>query len=484
MRIVNENQLEAVLAALPPEGVGIPVDGSGDYAWLDEEMMKIGSLRHGGVDWQGAEARAVKLLSEEGKDLKVLGHLLHCLQHGGDGVRFALSLRLLAGSLEQWWEHAYHYVGAQGARLRPRLFQQFIQRAAVLMEALDFDNAAEEHQACETALDVLQTAARTHQLPDEPLQELQRQLHQARPRHTAVETRQEPAPSAAEEVAPARELTVEAVTPTPRLPEMRLEAGNERGNRQTLLKMSDFLNQQHPGDPLGYRLRRHAIWHAIQALPATRDGVRSELAPPSADRVAEYREALAREADDELWRCIEHSLAVSPYWLEGHRLSASIAERLGHLRCAMAIRDEASRFIERLPGIEALTFNNGVPFVDDVTRQWLQAPSGGAGAGAQQTGGDPWQEGLVEARECLAETGLQAALERLEEGLARAQAPRDITYWRLASADLLHDAGLAALANQHYHAVRESLAGLGLEQWEPALLARLDNITITDRDEG
>src|SRR5690554_1818588 len=188
MHIVNEAQLEAVLAALPPEGVGVPVDGSSDYAWLDEEMMKIGSLRHGGVDWQGAEARAVRLLSEEGKDLKVLGHLLHCLQHGGDGVRFALSLRLLASSLDQWWEHAYPYAGAQGARLRPRLFQQFIQRAAVLMEALDFDNAANEHQACQTALEVLQTAARTHELPNEPLLELQRQLQQARPRQTAVET--------------------------------------------------------------------------------------------------------------------------------------------------------------------------------------------------------------------------------------------------------------------------------------------------------
>ena len=484
MRIVNEAQLEAVLAALSPEGIGVPVDGSSDYAWLDEEMMKIGSLRHGGVDWRGAEARAVRLLSEEGKDLKVLGHLLHCLQHGGDGVRFTLSLRLLAGSIAQWWEHAYPYAGARGARLRSRLFQQFIQRAAVLMETLDFDNAADEHQACEVALEALLTTVQARDLPDEPLRELQHQLQQARPRHTAMDTQRDPVPLSAKEPAALRKPAAGAATSTPRLPEMRLEAGNERGNRQALLKMADFLNEQHPGDPLGYRLRRHAIWHAIQALPATRDGVRSELAPPSADRVAEYREALAREPSTELWQRIEHSLAVSPYWLEGHRLSASTAERLGHPCCAMAIRDEASRFLERLPGIEALTFNDASPFIDEATRQWLQALSNGAGTGGQESGGDLWQEGLDEARECLAESGLQTALERLEEGLAKARVPRDIAYWRLASADLLRDAGLAALANQHYRALRESLMGLGLEQWEPALLRRLDNITITDRDEG
>ncbi|MCE8035101.1 type VI secretion system protein TssA [Halomonas sp. MCCC 1A11057] len=469
MRIVNETQLEKVLAALPPEGVGRPVDDSGDYAWLDEEMMKIGSLQHGGVDWEGAETRAVRLLSTTGKDLKVLGHLLHCLQRGGDGVRFALSLRLLSGSLEQWWETAYPYGGVKGARLRPRLFQQFSQRALALATALDFDNAADEHQACEAALEALLEAARTRELPDEALVDLQRQLRQARPRQAAAEA----VPSAPSgQAASAGPATAGAAAA--KLPEMRLEAGNERGNRQALLKMADFLSEQGIGDPLGYRLRRHAIWHAIQALPATRDGVRSELAPPSADRVAEYREALTRGADVALWQRIENSLAVSPYWLEGHRLSASAAERLGHPRCAAAIRDEASRFVERLPGIESLTFNDGSAFVDDETRHWLQAVPAGAAAGGQEGGGDPWQEGLAEARERLASEGLEAALAGLDRGLAQARSPREVAYWRLASADLLRDAGLAALAGQHYRAVRESLAGLGLEQWEPALLKRLE----------
>ncbi|MCE8017128.1 type VI secretion system protein TssA [Halomonas sp. MCCC 1A17488] len=469
MRIVNQTQLTEVLAALPPEGVGRPLDDSADYAWLDEQMMKIGSLQHGGVDWEGAETRAVRLLSTTGKDLKVLGHLLHCLQRGGDGVRFALSLRLLAGSLEQWWDQAYPYGGAQGERLRPRLFRQFTQRALGLAETLDFDNAADEHQACEVALEALLEAARTRELPDEALIDLQRQLRQARPSRDAAHA------SPATCSAPAQECQTDSATSPPaKLPEMRLEAGNERGNRQALLKMADFLGEQNPGDPLGYRLRRHAIWHVIQVLPATRDGVRSELAPPSADRVAEYREALSRGGDAALWQRIENSLAVSPYWLEGHRISAGVAERLGHPRCAAAIRDEASRFVERLPGIEALTFNDGSPFVDDETRHWLQAVRAGATAGGQAGGGDPWQEGLDEARERLAAEGLEAALAGLDRGLAEARSPREVAYWRLASADLLGDAGLAALAAQHYRAVRASLAGLGLEQWEPALLERLE----------
>ncbi|MCC5883328.1 MAG: type VI secretion system protein TssA [Halomonas sp.] len=469
MRIVNETQLEGLLAALPPEGIGRPLVDSADYGWLDEEMMKIGSLQHGGVDWEGAETRAVRLLCEIGKDLKVLGHLLHCLQRDGDGVRFALSLRLLAGSLDRWWDAAYPYGGPQGERLRPRLFLQFTQRALALAETLDFDNAADEHQACEAALATLLEAARSRQLPDEPLEDLKRLLRQARPSQAAAHVAPASKGAAAEGATAAN-----AATTTPKLPEMRLEAGNERGNRQSLLKMADFLNEQSLGDPLGYRLRRHAIWHAIQALPGTRDGVRSELAPPAADRVAEYRETLSRGGDVELWKRIENSLAVSPYWLEGHRLSASVAERLGHPRCAAAIRDEASRFVERLPGIESLTFNDGSPFVDDETLQWLQAVPAGTAAGGQEAGGDPWQEGLGVAREKLAAEGLEAALVGLDRGLAEARSPREVAYWRLASADLLSDAGLVALAAQHYRAVHASLTGLGLEQWEPALLKRLE----------
>ncbi|MFY0989250.1 type VI secretion system protein TssA [Halomonas sp. C05BenzN] len=471
MGITNDAHLAPLLAPLEPDGVGRPLDDSSDYAWLDEEMMKIGSLQHGEVGWQGAEACAMRLLGEEGKDLRVLGHLLHCLQRGGDGVRFALSLHLLAGSLEQWWDRAYPFQGPKGARLRPRLFRQFTQRAATLAETLDFSNAEDELRACQDALEGLLAAARDHRLPDDALVALRRQLQQARPRQaSSAGTRRGVAAEA-----PVAKRDQDQAPPAAKMPEMRLEAGNERGNRQALLKMADFLDEQSPGEALSYRLRRHAIWGAIQALPAARDDGRTELAPVAADRVADYRDALARGGDAELWRRIENSLAVSPYWLEGHRLSATLAERLGHPRCAEAIRDEAARFVARLPGLEALGFNDGSPFVDDETRRWLQsAPAGGTASATGDGGGDPWQAGLEQARDCLATDGLEVALAVLDRGLAEARSPRETAYWRLASADLLHEAGLAALAAQHYRAVQHSVAGIDLEQWEPSLLSRLE----------
>ncbi|MFG6668295.1 type VI secretion system protein TssA [Halomonas sp. HNIBRBA4712] len=474
MKITAESQLAPLLAALPENAdgapVGEPVEEGSDYLALDEEMMKIGSLQHGAIDWEQAETRAVRLLSERGKDLKVLGHLLHCMQHGGSGVRFALSLRLLARAIAApWWEHAYPFAGKRGAKLRPRLFQQFVQRSVKLVDTLDFHNAQEEFDAFEASLGELAQEVAKRSLPHQALDELTRKLGDKRPTQDAAPPAQG-APAAPSETAPSNPREAPSA-PAAKAPELRLEAGNERANRQALLNMAEFLAEQSPGEPLAYRLRRYAIWSTIQALPGANASGKTELAPVSADRTAEYREATSKGGDEALWARIEKSLALSPYWLEGHRLSAGLAKTLGHMRCAEAIRDETQRFVARLPGIEALTFQNGVAFLDDETARWLTSTPGGSGGG--EGGSDDWQQGLAEAREILEQGDTGAALKVLDSGLNAASSPRESAYWRLASAELMSEAGLESLARQHYATLHQTATELALEQWEPALVARL-----------
>ncbi|MDP3536154.1 type VI secretion system protein TssA [Halomonas sp. M1] len=490
MRITAEVHLDPLLASLAANEQGPPVgeslEESSDYMALDAEMMKVGSLQHASVAWETAEALAIQMLSQRGKDLKVLGHLLHCLQHDGNGVRFALSLRLLSRALEQpWWEHAYPFNGPRGAKLRPRLFQQFTQRSVKLATGLDFHNAEDEFEACQSALTELQARAKQFSLPGDALSDLNRQLLAQRPVQPSSASggsnaggkdagSQERGSNEQGSIPPGSHQANSSGATQPataKAPELRLEAGNERSNRQALLKMADFLSEQSPGEPLAYRLRRYAVWSSIQALPGSKETGKTELAPVSADRIADYREALSRGGDHELWQRIENSLAVSPYWIEGHRLSAGLAKQLGHPRCAEAIRDEAQRFVERLPGIEKLTFNNGAGFVDDETQRWLySSASGGGGTGG---GGEAWQAGLEEARGAVESGDIGAALKVLDQGLSAARSPRESTYWRLASADLLHENGLESLAQQHYHTLHKTVKELALEQWEPSLVSRL-----------
>nr|WP_269808922.1 type VI secretion system domain-containing protein [Enterovibrio nigricans] len=49
------------------------------------------------------------------------------------------------------------------------------------------------------------------------------------------------------------------------------------------------------------------------------------LMPVSAERISEYEDLLNLKADHSLWRKVEQSLTVSPYWIDGHYLSYRIA---------------------------------------------------------------------------------------------------------------------------------------------------------------
>jgi len=467
-RLESRAHLKAVLAPLDgPSGVGQEVAGSTDYAWLDEELMKVGSLQHGQIDWAEAERRAVRLLCEVGKDVRVLAHLLHCLQQERNPGRFEMSLRLLTGALDAWWGSAYPRPGEPGKTLRRRLFGTIMQRSVHL--AADLPSAANggysEH--LET-VEQLQEQAEAAGLPVAPLKELEQTL-------TRLAAAAPEGPGELEEE--------HGPTPPERAPlsadqgsalaGIELRTGDERGQREALLRVADHLAAQAPDQPIGYRLRRYAVWAPIDGVPATRDGQRTELAAVAADRMAEYREGAERGGDNALWERLEKSLTVSPFWLEGQRLSAMLAQRLGFDACADAIHEETVRFVTRLPGLVELQFSDGTPFADDATRQWL------AQAGAAETNGlpaaeAPWQQALAEARSCLGqEDGLGTALSILDRGLAAARSPRDETYWRLASADLLREAGLEALSRQQYRAAQAVVADLSLEQWEPQLVQRL-----------
>ena len=137
---------------------------------------------------------------------------------------------------------------------------------------------------------------------------------------------------------------------------------------------------------------------------------------------------------------IEQSLSVSPFWLDGHWLSARAAMALGNTDCAEAIREALKAFVDRLPQLAELTFNDGTPFLSDDGADWLHtAPAAGKGTGA---GANPWEQAFDGALELVRQNKLAPAMELLEQGLADAREPRERFYWRLATARLLKETGL------------------------------------------
>lgn len=163
-------------AAKPIEGRNPVGERLLDDALLDfveGQMMKVGSLSHGDVQWVEAEQSALKLMETHTKDLKLLTHLLQCLQYQASPERFTLSIYVLADFVAQYWETCHPAPGPRGVLPRRKFYSQIVQRTLKTAEKIDvsmFD--VEQKTELEKAFTTLSEAASEKDLPTDGVLEV------------------------------------------------------------------------------------------------------------------------------------------------------------------------------------------------------------------------------------------------------------------------------------------------------------------------
>ncbi|KFB99232.1 ImpA family protein [Trabulsiella guamensis ATCC 49490] len=443
-----------LLEALPEEKQSCALsDDNPHWEFIESEIVKLGALAHNQLDLPELQRHGLQLLASESKDVRLLAHLLRTLQHTGDHL---LAVRLLALYVEHFWLTAWPQNATQKKRFADQILKRF-----------------------EKGIDGFTTAANATQR-DALLGELARlaqlwQAHEASALAQATDELailyrhafQDAAPATVTSPAVATPVAAQPGAPIAPAPTVSVNSHDDKAWRETLLKVAEILCERHPESPQGYRLRRHALWQSISSTPQSEADGRTPLAAVSADMVADYQNRL-NNADITLWQQVEQSLLRAPYWLDGHHLSARIAQQLGHTDIADAIRDEASRFLQRLPGLSALKFSDRTFFINDTTRQWLENIPVVTPATVEISANEDtrlvWQ--------CFEEQGLEAALHLLEqqpEGELRTRFYRE---W--LGAQMLEATGLKQLARQHYGTLYQSACHISLAEWEPALLQHLE----------
>ena len=105
--------------------------------FIDSQMMKVGSLAHGEVQWEKVEKSAVNLLSTKSKDIKLLTVLIQCLQYKPTPERFTLSIGVLVDFISCFWLECQPRPGERGAVHRKKFFNQICQRTYVATDKLD-----------------------------------------------------------------------------------------------------------------------------------------------------------------------------------------------------------------------------------------------------------------------------------------------------------------------------------------------------------
>ncbi|UXB11595.1 type VI secretion system protein TssA [Aeromonas dhakensis] len=465
-----------LLTSLPDEQIrGAVLADEPRWDYVETELVKLGSLAHSQVDLNAVAEACLGLLESRTKDMRVLAQLLRCLQHPAKATPLGAAISLLEAWIQAYWLLAWPGNASQKQRLMVQIVKRF---EGALPRICESASAAELAQLLAQAEQLERVWLA--QCPDkgELLDPLVMGLKRAQ-RQQVAQAQADAAGQPQSSGAAAAGSPVSVASTASGAGAMVLSGGggsagididssNDRAWRQTQLKVAELLIERQPEAAVGYRLRRHAVWAGITAVPMSGAGNKTPLAPMSADMVDEYRAAM-NSPDQGLWQRIEQSLTLAPYWFEGHRLSAEVAQKLGFGAVAQAIAEELGTFLQRLPALRELAFSDGSPFLSPECSRWLQPAKGGS-AGSCETGL------AEEVAQRHGEQGVAAALALLDERIAQLKEPRDRFHALLVQAELLAQEGMEALARQHYQHLWQEASRLGLSHWEPGLVNRLESL--------
>jgi type VI secretion system protein VasJ len=455
--LMLEALLEPVMAEQP---AGLFNEEDETYQTIDQEMIKLGGLREGTLDWSYVDEASRQYLHAQCKHFRIAGHLMTTRLREKTWAAWIEAAGLLAGLVERYWETSYPKPGPTGYPAKRKQVSLLIHRLTTSLAELHSGSLTETHrQAAQRALDTLQHSAPKAALDMASLTRLEAQLSKL------IEQAQRPKPEPVPVPKAPGQSGGQALSPEYFSARNDLQLGNERESRHTLLKVADFVSQQDAYDPVGYQLRRFALWSGILSVPAVKREQRTELMCVPLDIVQDYLESLAsNRIDPPLLQRVEKSVVSSPFWIRGSWIAASIAARLEMSDAAAAIRHATVRFVRRLPTLHDLRFSDGTTFIDTDTHTWL---SGADAHDAQAAATLEFADLRSELMTQLDTEGVEVVLRRLQDIQAEYSAPRQRCYATVMAADVLASRGLSWLANDLYASVRQTMQATTADQWEP-----------------
>lgn len=467
--------------AMRPAGSNVREDPRFEALQLEiGKMSDPGS--DGQPDWQHVGQLASLLLVDKGKDLLVASYLGGALLQGDGLPGLARGLQVVGDMVEHFWDSMYPPV----ARLRARrnAIEWLLDRAVLAAEERNWIELDPQPPAL--IVELLAAARRLDdqlRAKDEDGPSL-RKLLSLLDKIPVAEDAPAAVPAVAVAVADAAPAPASAVraAPAPTAPVALVTLAAPGGDTAAALELAlDHLNQVADAmiaadlqDARAYRISRFALWGGLDALPPA-DNRLTKIAPP----IAQVVDALQRMQDEEpeppdAIRFAETQQPAFPFWLDLQALCAAGLARLGEPgAAALAEVERATRdLLERLPGLESLSFANGLPFANARTLEWVGAfavvPAATEG-GTSASKDDGLGAAMAKARTLAANGELETALTLMQRTIDRApDAPArlraHIALCQLLSAN--REGRVPALFAQR---IVEQIRHHDLDRWDPAL---------------
>ncbi|GAC1423668.1 MAG: type VI secretion system protein TssA [Burkholderiaceae bacterium] len=250
--------------------------------------------------------------------------------------------------------------------------------------------------------------------------------------------------------------------------------------------MAQYLKNQERGYLSSTRMIRCVRWDTVHDLPPSDQQMRTRLQAPRAELRQHFKRLVLQKQWHELLERVEGAFTegANHLWFDLQYFQHTALEHAGppYIGWGDLLRTDFALMLERLSGIERLAFNDGTPFADDITLDWIarhavvrDLEAGEALAPLALTGDSTasdaghWQEMEAQARDVLASEGLEAAFGWLQS-LPGAQSERQQFLQRWLMARLADHSGKPETA-LHLLTQLDGLAlSLHLARWEPALV--------------
>jgi type VI secretion system protein VasJ len=454
------------MAPIPGDNpFGDNVNYDTDFEFVKSEIGKLG-----GVDWEAIESASRTILKEKSKDVRVFAFLSFVYLRDENWEAFAD----VFDGLSQLAGKDYDNLFPDRPRARQMAFKW-------LSEARYNDTLEEkkpvqsDHEHIERLAEKL---AALKQLLEEKFPDAS--PFPSRILSAAQKWRKSTEPKAAPQAASANVTAASSASaPSPAGGAAVGQMDTPKQAQTEGRKIAQFLIEQEPKKPMGYRLLRSLRWDLLEKAPPA-NGSQTQLPPPQpAQRT--YFQNLVGKAD---WATAlpaaekAFSGGANHFWLDLQRIAATAAKQLGgeYRSVHEIICLETALLLKRIPGLTELSYSDGSSFCDAATRDWISDEaagmlgSGDSGAASRKGGSvDAVEEEKKLANGLIASGKIDQALDLLQQSINASGSQRDNFRRKVFLSSLLFSAKRFDIACAILESLDETIQMYGLEKWDAAL---------------
>ncbi|GAB1437454.1 type VI secretion system protein TssA [Providencia sp.] len=332
-----------------------------DFEIMREEVNKLS-----GADTDLICTLAEKLLTSVCKDVRVVTYYIWARLHKEGESGFADALGLLAGLVQRYQQTLLPSRPKSRQSALEWLAGQRVLDSLSLYPEVDMPAFSRITALLGVIIDEFNTWDETHRPQlSSLLKALEKRLAQSGGAQSVVPQNIQSSHSKQGSQPPS---VMSAMAATP------IQSGRDLLDQAKLL--ANYLRNQPNGWLAGHRLMKSVRWDTIHQVPPQDQHGCTRLATPRSEARAQLKRLYLQQSWLELVEQSDRLFAegVNHFWLDvqWYLHQALLKSPTPWDGWASIITADLKQLLIRLPGLEALAWEDGTPFADDVTRQWIK----------------------------------------------------------------------------------------------------------------